>query len=325
VEFIISSRKIFWIVCLGLAATVVGASADGAYQRTKDGRTIVWNDNPKPGDAATWTGKRDRDGYASGFGTLTWYTTRPRGSGTKESVFAAFFGNMIRGKLDGPVNGHSKGVTNHAMFKEGKRSTQWAGGPVPSWRMPEGVDVAKPAEASPIAARVEPPRPAGFNPPPPSYQPPGKNRPIPNYESIQQRTAGEAEDIPAEGPPGNTPSAGPRTTPHKKLTIEIDESLLALTGPPPSLGKNAEANSSRKRRFDRTERSRLGKHDVLGAADAAARDRGYNITQYQRDEPQFDAIDRTWVVSYEPKSQAERHFTVAIDDNTGRTAVVGPN
>lgn len=305
--------------------TVVGASADGTYQRTKDGRTIVWNDNPKPGDAATWTGKRDRDGYASGFGTLTWYTTRHLGNETKESVFAAFFGNMIHGKLEGPVNGHSKGVTNHAIFRKGKRSTQWAGGPVPSWRVPDGVDTSERSEAPSVTAKLELPKSAGFNPPPPSYQPHAQNRPIPSYESLQRKTADESEDIPAEGPSGSTPSAGPQATPHQKLTIEIDESLLSLTGPPSSLGNGAPRNPSRKGKVERSGRARLEKHDVLGAADAAARDRGYKIAEYQRDEPQFDAIDRTWVVLYEPKSQSEKHFTVAIDDNTGRTAVVGRN
>jgi hypothetical protein len=316
--FVISLRKILTvIVCLGWTAITVAASPDGTYQRTRDGRTIVWNDNPKPGDSATWSGKRDRDGYALGFGTLTWYSARRDGNEIKETVFASFFGNMIRGKLDGPVNGHSKGETNHAVFRQGKRLTRWAGGPVPSWRMPNDVDVNA-SEPPPVTVRIEPPRQQGeFNPPPPSYQPPVPDRPVPGYESLH-----ESEDIPGEGPSGGAVSARPKATPHKKIRIEIDDSLLSLTGEPPSLGNGAPPNASEKRRIAPSERARLEKQVVLGAADSAARDRGYNVNQYQRAEPQFDAMDRTWVVLYEPKSEAAKHFTVAIDDQTGRTAVV---
>ena len=32
------------------------APAQGEYQRTKDGKTLVWNDDPKPGDVAAWSG-----------------------------------------------------------------------------------------------------------------------------------------------------------------------------------------------------------------------------------------------------------------------------
>ena len=41
---------------------------------------------------------------------------------------------------------------------------------------------------------------------------------------------------------------------------------------------------------------RLEKKQAIGVADAAARNKGYNIDQYQRPEPQFDAIDRTWSI-----------------------------
>ena len=64
----------WFFVCTGLLLVVFanGAFAGGNYQRTKDGKTFVWNNHPKPGDAATWSGKRDKDGYATGSGTLTW-------------------------------------------------------------------------------------------------------------------------------------------------------------------------------------------------------------------------------------------------------------
>ena len=326
VRFLISSRKILIFVCSGaLVLAVTPASADGTYQRTKDGRTLVWNDDPKPGDAATWSGKRDRDGYASGFGTLTWYSRRQSGAESKETVFAAFFGNMIRGKLDGPVNGHSKGVTNHAIFSQGKRTSRWAGGPVPSWRVPDDLPQS---EAEPIkVARAEPSRSGEFTPPPPSYASKRSERPVPDYNALQKPEGNRSEDVPGEGPAGGSPAAGapppPGVADGEKPKLEIDESLKSLTGPPPSLGAVSPENPAPKDGANVGAGPRLGKEDAIGAADTAARNKGYVIDQYQRAEPEFDAVDRTWSILYEPKAENAKHFTVAIDDKTGRTAVVG--
>lgn len=105
-------------------------AASGEYQRTKNGKTLVWNSEPKSGDVASWSGSKDAEGYAKGFGTLTWYRTR----GGKSVVYAEYFGNMVRGKLDGPVNAHSKGKTAHAYFTDGSRTSPWASGAAPSRR-----------------------------------------------------------------------------------------------------------------------------------------------------------------------------------------------
>jgi hypothetical protein len=125
--------------------------AGGEYQRTKNGKTIVWNNNPRPGDTATWFGDRDREGYATKTGTLTWYTA----NGT---VYARYFGNMVRGKFSGMVNAHSKGRTAHAMFVGGERTTRWVGGPAFSWRVasPRTEASVKPA-ATPEAPAERPP------------------------------------------------------------------------------------------------------------------------------------------------------------------------
>ncbi len=128
----------FWIG-IGLVLLFGGtAFGEGTYQRTKDGKTIVWNNDPKPGDAATWSGHRDPDGYATKFGTLTWYTAR----GT---VYVRLYGNMVHGKFDGMVNGHSKQKTAHAIFADGQRTTHWAAGPARSFSVPPTPPVG-PAE-----------------------------------------------------------------------------------------------------------------------------------------------------------------------------------
>src|SRR5919204_2525582 len=124
------------LVCLALFPSVT--LAEGTYQRTKDGKTTIWNNDPKPGEVAGWWGERDDDGYATGFGTLTWYKMGQQtdtGSvvpGSKYVVYARYFGNMIRGKFDGVVNVHSNGKTAHALFVDGRRSTRWSAGPAPS-------------------------------------------------------------------------------------------------------------------------------------------------------------------------------------------------
>ena len=115
---------IFVCGALLLALGSVALGAGGTYQHTKDGNTIVWNDHPKPGETADWSGKRDGEGYATGFGTLIWYTA-------KGAEYARYFGNMVRGRFDGPVNFQSKGKTAHAFFVEGGRTTGWARGPAP--------------------------------------------------------------------------------------------------------------------------------------------------------------------------------------------------
>jgi hypothetical protein len=95
--------------------------AAGNYQRTKDGKAIVWNGDPKPGDVAQWFGGRDAEGYAAGIGTLVWYTGRG-------DVYASYHGKMARGKLDGPIDSRSAGKLAHAVFVNGERTTRWAAG-----------------------------------------------------------------------------------------------------------------------------------------------------------------------------------------------------
>jgi len=158
----LSRSPIVGLVCCGLLLSLATSiAADGRYQRTKDGKTMVWNDDPTPGDVASWSGDRDSEGYADGFGTLTWYTGATREG--KETLYAYYFGNMVRGKFNGPVNGHSKGVTNHALFAHGKRTTRWASGPTRSWAVPRPRTEPPVTPAAVVLARTEAQRPAEVN------------------------------------------------------------------------------------------------------------------------------------------------------------------
>jgi hypothetical protein len=123
------------LVCGGLLLLANISFGQGEYQQAKDGKTLIWNGTPKPGEIAIWDGDRDKENYATGFGALTWYTA-------KGTVFGLYYGNMVHGKLEGPVNVHTNGRTAHAYFVDGGRVTGWARGPAPAkMAVPEGVIV----------------------------------------------------------------------------------------------------------------------------------------------------------------------------------------
>jgi len=300
------------------------ALADGIYQRTRDGKTIVWNQDPKPADQATWSGDRDRDGYANGFGTLTWFANSSQGAETRQTIYARYFGNMVRGRFDGPVNGHSKGVTGHAVFSDGKRVTPWAAGPVPSWKTPKLAASPEPTvRATPTIPDKYVPQ---FNPPPPSYGVTNGRRPIPDFDGLREQSE-PVSDVPAEGPSeldrAGTPGIAKRAV-SPKPKLDIDDSLLSLVGPPlpPEPGSQSAAKKG-----ETSDATRLNERKVIQLADAEARRRGYDLNVYQRGRVQFDPVDNIWSILYNEKVEGKspvsrKHFVVAIDERSRRTVVV---
>lgn len=120
-----------FLVCGTLfVLTVEFARGEGNYQSTRDGKTLIWNNNPKPGDVATWTGDRDRADYAHGFGRLVWYTLES--GADKPELYARYWGRMVNGKFEGPVNVHAKRKTHYAIFIDGTRVTPWSPGTAPT-------------------------------------------------------------------------------------------------------------------------------------------------------------------------------------------------
>lgn len=113
------------------------ALANGAYQRTEDRKkALVWNNDPKPQDAASWSGERDGKGYATGHGTLTWFRVdRVPVTGSnisiarKKTPISAYTGNMVRGKFEGPVETVDHRKAYHAKFVDGRRKGLWIQGP----------------------------------------------------------------------------------------------------------------------------------------------------------------------------------------------------
>ena len=271
-------RGRFLLVC---SATVLlfanVALSDGIYQRTRNGKTLVWNNHPKRGDEATWSGTRDRGGYARGFGTLIWYTKQSLFA--RPTPYARYWGNMVRGKFDGPVNVHSKRKTHYAIFADGVRTTRWATGTAPS------RGSAQPPSA--IAGQnIEPEAPA--------------EGPLFQRSEIRGRILGVGDH--REGWPG----------------ADIDDSLEILVWPPPSLRMRRASNMA----AGAVANARLTKEEVVDLADAVARARGYDLTEYQRPKLQYDPADQIWLLSYDQNRAVRKHFIVAVGDRSKRITVI---
>jgi len=116
---------------------VSGAYAEGSYQRTDDRkRALVWSDDPKPGDAATWSGDRDADGYATGPGTLQWsrvergFMTGSNIAARKQTPISSYSGTMVHGKFKGGVMTVKHGKPYHVTFADGHQKGRWIAGPL---------------------------------------------------------------------------------------------------------------------------------------------------------------------------------------------------
>ena len=377
-----------------LAAFLVATAAFGAtgeYEQTRDGKTTVWNGNPKPGESASWAGDRNKDGYATGFGTITWYTAQG-------NVYAVYYGNMVNGKFEGPVNVHTGGRTAHAYFADGGRVTAWARGAAPSrMNVPEEL-VAKRRKAEseppkPREKRTEPkkeiaqkptPKPETTPPveqpqkpavavttatpaevekvsPPPASEPVAVSTPsppevaetsIPTPEPTQSSSLFEApriaethetpNDRTTEMPPASTPETTVEQTPAPveesptpaETPKRADGSLNALTGPPSSLRESSTSEPSSaptaqpKARSGSSKRgvADLSEDEAIGLADAEARSRGYDVSQYQRPKADYSAVKDKWSLFYtlkDPKAAGGdlQPFSVTVEDKTKRVEI----
>jgi len=127
-SFRMNMRSLF--VCSALLLFASVAYGAGSYQRTRDRKTLVWNDSPKPGEEATWSGKRDKNGFATGSGILTWYKVEPTivtGSNIPDArryavVINRYSGKMVRGKFKGAVTYvDANGKRLQATFVKGRK------------------------------------------------------------------------------------------------------------------------------------------------------------------------------------------------------------
>jgi hypothetical protein len=185
------NRRFFTAASVALLILICtnGALAGGAYQRTDDRKkTLVWNNDPQPGDAATWTGGRDSQGYAEGSGTLTWLRPQVKSltgsniSSARKVPISSYSGTMTRGKFEGSVTTVDHGKTYHATYADGQRKDHWS----------TGAAVAKAESVEPKPAAEQRPEPIRSAKTAPSTE---------KIASEQPKATDEATEVPAEGPP----------------------------------------------------------------------------------------------------------------------------
>jgi ketosteroid isomerase-like protein len=223
-HFGMNIRSLF--VCSALLLFASVAYGAGSYQRTRDGKTLVWNDSPKRGEEATWSGKRDKNGFAAGSGTLTWYKVEPTivtGSNIPDArryavVINRYSGKMVRGKWKGAVT---------YVDANGKRlqATFVNGGKRPVNRPPHPTPERTPAPATPT------PTPAPEQSPSPAAQETPTAVSQQTATLAPEQTATRTSEQQARQPDAKS-TIVPRPTPP-------DDSLRSLTAPPLALPKPA--------------------------------------------------------------------------------------
>ena len=211
-------------VCTTLLLFANGAYGDGVYQHTRDKRTLIWNNYPRRDDEATWSGQRDSNGFATGYGTLTWYRVQraivtgsnipsSKGRTVGAVVINRYSGKMVRGRFDGPVvNVDASGKVFHGTFVKGTKANDWVAGPLPSTdqqlneRVSKGgVNAQPPAEGPPrfaMAASIRPftpatPAPVTSTPAPstpPAVEPEVKSRMITDFKEQTQAVLSRVGD-----------------------------------------------------------------------------------------------------------------------------------
>jgi ketosteroid isomerase-like protein len=240
-HFGMNIRSLFVCSALLLFASVAyGASS---YQPTRDGKALVWNDSPRRGEEATWSGRRDKNGFAAGSGTLTWYKVEPTivtGSNIPDArryavVINRYSGKMVRGKLKGAVTYvDANGKRLQATFvKGGKR-------PVNRPPHPEQTPTPTPQQtATPTPERIPAPAtptpmPAPEQSPLPAAQETPTAVPQQTATLASEQTATRTSEQQARQPDAQS-TIVPKPTPPDDSLRSLTAPPLALPKPPPTL------------------------------------------------------------------------------------------
>jgi hypothetical protein len=330
-----------WVFVYGAVLLLSAHSASagaGKYQRTTNGKALVWNNHPLPGDAATWSGDRDPEKYATGYGTLTW-SRREQKNRTGSNIpipqhieLTRYSGMMIRGRLDGPVvNVDANGKTFHGTFVDGRKTRDWAAGPAPIPSSPQDESV-RPAARTDVAANQQ--RNETVDRDPVVEVPaegPSQHPSLPrNDESVARQP--DRTDIQQPAHNISAPPIAITETPRPA----VDDSLRALMSPPSLLRKNPGAEPAPQASIPSTSsspsppvRPHLTAGDVIELADAEARTQGFDLGEYQHPQARYSAADGTWSVLYDLKSVdsnamggMDKPFSVSVEDKTKKTSIV---
>ncbi len=238
-----NARCLFVCTALVLLANAAFASG-GSYQRTTDRKTLVWNNHPRPDDEVTWSGSQDADGYATGYGTLTWYRVeRANVMGSnipsaKHTATSRYSGNMVRGKLEGPVvNVDADGKTFHGTYSGGSKTSDWAAGPAPA--IPDQPDIVAKTPRSTADQRLKESVPDEAV----TEAPITKPTPKPDQRP-RERPSGDA--VAATATPKLTPAVDQRVVEGKPTAgpAQPNDSIRSLAAPPSELRTGPETEVS---------------------------------------------------------------------------------
>ena len=287
-----------FFIAVGVLLLIVNIVCGGEYQRALDGKTLVWNNDPKPDDAVSWSGKQDKDGYATENGTLVWYRMqRARVTGSnlpaqKRVPISSYSGKMVHGKLTGPViAADPSGKFYHGTFVDGRRTGDWIAG-APRVRRGELVEAAAPAEgpareksakAAPAAASQE------------------TQRAQPLVETTRQTAPSSSQ------PPPVSDSLRSLIAPPSSLRTD-------LTGAPSSSPAPETAAASAPPHSEAA--AELNATEVIELADTEARGRGVNLDDYERPQVHYATEGDKWSVEYEPRTAEAKRFSVTVDEKT---------
>jgi hypothetical protein len=190
-----------------LGILITSTTFAGRYERTKDGKTLVWNEDPKRGDLVTWSGARDEQGYATGYGTLTRYTPE------KATLFGSFIGRPRHYAVSSTVSG---------TMVHGKLEETPTAQPTPK----ERANISQNRPTAPPTRSEATPRKLQVTPAP---EKPASPTPAPtvnahdSLDSLMHVPSSLKLDSPARGSPSPaTPS--PSSTPDMSLQVRPVES-----------------------------------------------------------------------------------------------------
>jgi len=212
----VNTRLLFASSAL-LAVLITGTAFAGRYQRTKDGKTRVWNEHPKSGDSVTWSGARDAKGYASGYGTLTWFTPQR----------AMLTGSNIARERHYVVSSQVSGTMVHGKFEEAPARAES--------KKKEPTSISKQRPSAPSAQAESSTKPEKSHPSPASEQitsPTVRPSPTPANDSLDSLMH-VPSSLKLNPPTGASPSpAGP--SPTATPDISLQPSSAASSSPSPN-------------------------------------------------------------------------------------------
>lgn len=189
-----------------LALLITGTAFAGRYQRTKDNKTRVWNENPKPGDLVTWSGARDTKGYATGYGTVTWFTPQNE----------VETGSHIARQRHYTIFRRESGMMVHGKFEEASAAAE----PKKERRDISEQQSSAPSTHTEATATNPQPRPTQekvATSPPPTLSPTPANDSLDSLmrvpSSLKLNSPADASPLPSNPSPTATPDTSPRLSP----------------------------------------------------------------------------------------------------------------